>query len=106
MKLYLEHFSNWHFPQISTDFELFQKFRVKNSLTELWSISLVATAIETSPELKCGQGVLHDALWTLHYDHVDMHKLTPAIEEVIALTKWLTDKQFSGKLAKSEFWVM
>jgi hypothetical protein len=34
----------------------------------------------------------------LHYDHVDMHKLTPTIEEVIALTKWLTDKQFSAKL--------
>jgi hypothetical protein len=28
-----------------------------------------------------------------------MHKLTPTIEEVIALTSWLTDKQFSGKLA-------
>jgi hypothetical protein len=28
-----------------------------------------------------------------------MHKLTPTIEEVIALTKWLTDKQFSAKLA-------
>jgi hypothetical protein len=28
-----------------------------------------------------------------------MHKLTPTIEEVIALTKWPTDKQFSGKLA-------
>jgi hypothetical protein len=27
-----------------------------------------------------------------------MHKLTPTIEEVIALTKWLTDKQFSAKL--------
>jgi hypothetical protein len=47
---------------ISTDFELFQKFQVKYSLTELWSISLVATAIETSPELHCGQGVLHGAL--------------------------------------------
>jgi hypothetical protein len=28
-----------------------------------------------------------------------MHKLTLTIEEVIALTKWLTDKQFSAKLA-------
>jgi hypothetical protein len=28
-----------------------------------------------------------------------MHKLTPTIEEVIALTKWPTDKQFSAKLA-------
>jgi hypothetical protein len=31
-------------------------------LTKLWSISLVATAIESSPELHCGQGVLHGAL--------------------------------------------
>jgi hypothetical protein len=79
---------------------------MKSSLTELWSISLVSTAIETSPELHFGQGVVHGALWTLHYDHVDMHKLTPIIEEVIALTKWLTDKQSSAKLAKSEIWVM
>jgi hypothetical protein len=28
-----------------------------------------------------------------------MHKLTHTIEEVIALTMWLTDKQFSAKLA-------
>jgi hypothetical protein len=75
-------------------------------LTKLCSISLVATAIETSPDLNCGQGVLHGALRTLHSDHIDMHKITPTIEEVIALTKWLTDKQFSAKLAKSEFWVM
>jgi hypothetical protein len=42
----------------------------------------------------------------LHCDHVDMHKLTPTMEEVIALTMWLTDKQSSAKLAKSEIWVM
>jgi hypothetical protein len=41
----------------------------------------------------------------LHYDHVDMHKLVPIIEEVIALTKWLSDKKFSAKLAKSGIWV-
>jgi hypothetical protein len=35
-----------------------------------------------------------------------MQELNPTIEEVIALTKWLTDKQFSAKLAKSEIWVM
>jgi hypothetical protein len=35
----------------------------------------------------------------LHYDHVDMHKIIPTIEEVIALTKWLTDKKFSANLA-------
>jgi hypothetical protein len=68
-------------------------------LTELWSISLVATAIETSPELNCGQGVLHGALQTFHYDHNDMHKESPKIEEVIAFTMWLSDKQISAKLA-------
>jgi hypothetical protein len=34
----------------------------------------------------------------LHYDHVDMHKIILTIEEVIALTKWLTDKKFSANL--------
>jgi hypothetical protein len=75
-------------------------------LTKLCSISLVATAIENSPELDCGQGVLHGALQTLHYDHVDMHNLTPTIEEVIAFTKWLSGKQISAKRAKSEIWVI
>ena len=98
-------FPNWHFPQFSTDFELFQKFRVKNSLIKLWPNSLVATAIDSSPELHFGQGVLHGVLWTLHYYHVDMHKEIPKIEEVIALTMWLTDKNFPAKLAKSGIWV-
>jgi hypothetical protein len=74
-------------------------------LTKLCSISLVATAIANSPELNCGQGVLHDALQTLHYDLIDMHKLTLKIQEVIAFTKWLTDKQIQQKRAKSGIWV-
>jgi hypothetical protein len=57
------------------------------------SISLVATAIANPPELNIGRGVLHGALQTLHYDLIDMHKLTPNIQEVIAFTKWLSDKQ-------------
>jgi hypothetical protein len=68
-------------------------------LTKLWSLSLVATAIETSPELNCGQGVLHGALQILHYDLIDMKKLTPKIEEVIAFTKWLSHKQILAKRA-------
>jgi hypothetical protein len=43
--------------------------------------------------------VLHGALKTLHYDFIDMHKLTPKIQEVIAFTKWLTDKQIQQKRA-------
>jgi hypothetical protein len=68
----------------------------------LCSISLVATAIENSPELNCGQGVLHGALQTLNFDHIDMHKLTLKIQEVIAFTKWLTDKQISAERASLE----
>jgi hypothetical protein len=33
----------------------------------------------------------------LHYDHIDMHKQSPKIEEVIAFSKWLSDKQISAK---------
>jgi hypothetical protein len=66
-------------------------------LTKLCSISLVATAIANTPELNFGQGVLHGALQTFHYDLIDMHKLTPKIQEVIAFTKWLTDKEIQQK---------
>jgi hypothetical protein len=68
-------------------------------LTKLCSISLVATAIANSPELNYGQGVLHGVLQTLHYDLIDMHKLTPKIQEVVAFTKWLTEKQIRQKRA-------
>jgi hypothetical protein len=66
-------------------------------LTKLCSISLVATAIADPPELNFGRGVLHGALQTLHYDLIDMHMLTPNIQEVIAFTKWLSDKQIQRK---------
>jgi hypothetical protein len=58
---------------------------------------LVATAIANPPELNFGLGVLHGSLQTLHYDLIDMHKLTPNIQEVIAFTKWLSDKQKSAE---------
>jgi hypothetical protein len=66
-------------------------------LIKLWSLKLFATAIETPPELNFGQGVFHCALQTFLYDLIDMHKLTPKIQEVIAFTKWLTDKQIQQK---------
>jgi hypothetical protein len=37
--------------------------------------------------------VLYGALQTLHYDLIDMHRLTPKIQEVMAFTMWLSDKQ-------------
>jgi hypothetical protein len=57
------------------------------------------------PELKFGQGVLHGSLKTFIYDLIDMHKLTPKLQEVIAFTKWLSDKQIQRKCAKSGIWV-
>jgi hypothetical protein len=66
-------------------------------LTKLCSISLVATAIANPPVLNFGRGVLHGALQTLHYDLIYIHKLTPNIQEVIAFTKWLSDKQIQRK---------
>jgi hypothetical protein len=49
--------------------------------------------------------VLHGALKSLHYDLIDMHKLTPKIQEVIAFTKWLTDKQIQQKRDTSGIWI-
>jgi hypothetical protein len=42
--------------------------------------------------------VLHGALRILHYDLIDMHNLTPIIQEVIAFTNWLSDKQILGNV--------
>jgi hypothetical protein len=55
--------------------------------------------------------VLHGALQTLNYDLIDMHKLTPKIQEVIAFTMWLTDKQIQQKCGlesglHSHFWTL
>jgi hypothetical protein len=56
--------------------------------------------------------VFHCALQTFLYDYIGMHKLTPKIEEVIAFTKWLSDKQISAKRASlesglhSHFWTL
>jgi hypothetical protein len=47
--------------------------------------------------LKFGRGVLHGSLQTLHYGLIDMHKLTHNIQEVIAFTKWVSDKQILRK---------
>jgi hypothetical protein len=68
-------------------------------LTKLWSIKLIATAIANPPELKFGGGVLHGALKTLQYDLVDMHKITPNIQEVVAFPIWLCVKQNSAETA-------
>jgi hypothetical protein len=56
-------------------------------LTKLWSIKLFATSIANPPELNFGRGVLHGALQILHYDLIDMHKLTPNIQEVMSFSK-------------------
>jgi hypothetical protein len=81
------------------DIELFSRFRVKVGLIDLCSISLVATAVANPPVLNFGRGVLHGALQTFHYDLIDMHKLTPNIQEVIAFTMWLSVKQNSAETA-------
>jgi hypothetical protein len=80
-------FCDYNFLRFSTNFELFQRLKVKLDLIKLWPINLFATAIANPPELNFGRGVLHGALQTLHYDLIDMHKLTPNIQEVVSFPK-------------------
>jgi hypothetical protein len=58
-------------------------YHLKAGLTELCSHKLIATPIANPLELHFGQEVLHGDLKCLHYDLVDMHKLTPKIQEVM-----------------------
>jgi hypothetical protein len=53
------------------------------------SLRLIVTAIANPPDLKFGHEGLHGDIQTFHSDLVDMHKLTPHIEELIEFEKRL-----------------
>jgi hypothetical protein len=74
------------------DFELFKRFRVKAELTKLCSQRLMVTTAANPPEPNFGHEVLHCDLKRLHYDLVDMQKLTPKFQEVMEFKKWLIIK--------------
>jgi hypothetical protein len=59
-------FHYYNFFQFSTDFELFKRFQVKSSLTELCLLSLIACLIANRSGLPLGQGVLHYDLQSLY----------------------------------------
>jgi hypothetical protein len=54
-----------NFPQISTDFELNQRFCFKIELSENCSVRLIVTTKINPPYLKLGQVVLHGDLQIL-----------------------------------------
>jgi hypothetical protein len=72
-----------HFFKIPTNFEWFKRFQVKAGLTELWSHRLIATPIANQTEVHFGQEVCHGDLQCLHYDLIDMYKLSPQIDEAM-----------------------
>jgi hypothetical protein len=74
------------------DFKLFKRFPVKVGLIGLCSNRLITTLFPNRPELHFGQGVLHSDLQCFHYHLVDMHKLSPKIQEVMEFQKWLIVK--------------
>jgi hypothetical protein len=63
------------------------------------SYKLIATPIANPGELHFEQGVHHYDLQSFIYNMVDMHNLTPKIQEVMTSTNWLTDKQVQQKRA-------
>jgi hypothetical protein len=83
----------------------FKRFQVKIGLTEMFSYKLIATPIANPGELHFEQGVHHYDLQSFLYNMVDMHHLTPNIQEVMTSTMWLTDKQIQQK-HESEIWVI
>jgi hypothetical protein len=92
------HYCN--FFQIARDFELFQIFQVKTSLTEMWPYRLIAMLLANPPQLHFGQEVLHGDLQCLHYHLSDMQTQYPKIGEDVEFSKVLNVKQFPGKTRK------
>jgi hypothetical protein len=69
-------------------------------LIELCSHRLIATLIANPPELHFGQEVLYSDPQTLHYDLVDMHNLSPQIDDVMEFPKRLNVNQNWRNLLK------
>jgi hypothetical protein len=69
-------------------------------LTQLWSLKLFATAIETPLEFNFGPDVFHSDLKTLHYHLEDMHTLYLTNEEDIEFLKVLSAKHCLKKAWK------
>jgi hypothetical protein len=71
----------------------------------LCSHGLIANLIENPPELQLGQEVIHGNLQCLCYDLVDIHKLSPQIDEVIEFPRRLNVKQILEKISSGN-WVV
>jgi hypothetical protein len=52
----------------------------------------MVTSNTNPPELKHGQGILHGGLYPLHSDLVNMHNLTPTVQEVMEFQRGLNVK--------------
>jgi hypothetical protein len=81
----------------------FQKcYLLRKSLRmpEIWIHREIEITSTISSGLKPGQGLLHYDLLSLHYNLVDIHKLTPNIQEVMAFSNWLSVQQ-NLQIAKS-----
>jgi hypothetical protein len=73
-------FYNLHSFQIFTDFELFQRFRVKVNLTDFCSVSVIEILIAIRPALQSGQEVHPSVVQGLSQHPADMHKKYPPNE--------------------------
>jgi hypothetical protein len=105
-------FDYCNFFQISTDFEIFKRFQVKSSLTELCSLSLMACLIANRSGLPFGHRVLRCDRDGFLYRLVDMHNVIPNIHEVMAFPNRLSVKENQQKLRSlesvlySSFWTL
>jgi hypothetical protein len=96
-------FCNCNILRFSTDFELLKRFRVKAGLTDLCSYRLIVTLFPNQLELHFRQIVLHSDLQSFHYHLVDMHKLSPKIQDVMEFSRWLSVKQILQNSLSLEF---
>jgi hypothetical protein len=58
-----------------------------HNIQKSWPLRDIELTIINLPVLKLGQGVLHDDLRILLFYLVDMHRLTPKMQEVMEFQK-------------------
>jgi hypothetical protein len=67
---------------------------------------LIATSIANPPNLYFGHEVLHGDLQCLHYELVDICRLSPQTDEVMEFPRTLNVEQIVEKISRSGNWVI
>jgi hypothetical protein len=100
--------------RIKEDIEFSKVSSAKQMLGKAWRLThrMIGITATISSGIEPRKGVFYCVLSSLYYNHLDMHTLTPNIQEVMPFPSWLSAKPNLQKLLSPEsvpyspFWTL